>query len=225
MIVITFQEKKTDLWKDDLHKTDLMAWAEKAYDEDYYQRLCYTNFNYETHGLHHECYRDLVLRKFPISEIKTVGVLGCGIGFSVRAWKKMGCIVKGCDISKWCVENKLEPEIIRADIKNTPYENEEFDLVINSSVLEHIFSDHFSAVVEEINRVCKKFVVSITVWDSDRYDATDYTHCSHIEGYQRSKEWYKQKFEKYFDVEFVEWHPSTLPGETWNVIILTKKSL
>lgn len=223
-MAMTFEEKKKDLWKDDLWKTDFDEWALTAYDVDYWTRWGYPNYTWELHGKYHVELTGLVLSQFPKDSITTIGVLGCGLGFSVKAYRDRGFIVKGCDVSQYAVDHAIVNGIIRCNIRKTPYENEEFDLVCNSSVFEHIPDYFFDEVVEEINRVCKKYAMFLVTFDS-RYDHSDYTHVSFKEGYQRNEAWYRQKFEKHFNIKVVVLYPQTLPGEKWEFLILEKKQI
>lgn len=93
---------------------------------------------------------------------------GCGEGVLSFMLLEKGAIVTGCDISKpniaKCKEysKKLGENItfLIGDSENLPFENNSFDLVVSSHVLEHL--PDFDRGLEEIMRVTKlRAVVAI----------------------------------------------------------------
>jgi len=99
-----------------------------------------------------------------LSEIvKTNEVLevGCGRGFYLKALKEINSKIKitGIDlnqkylkIAKKYVDNK-DVKIIKGDVTNLKFNNESFDGIIASEILEHIKND--KKALKEINRVLK----------------------------------------------------------------------
>ena len=76
--------------------------------------------------------------------------LGCGEGFLVEKYRTLGYDIIGLDInySSDCVK--------KGDIRATPFENDDFDVILCLDVLEHLpFLDQDSAL-KEIHRIMKK---------------------------------------------------------------------
>jgi len=88
-----------------------------------------------------------IMRKHKYSKILDAG---CGEGVLVEKYKKKGYNIKGLDA------NYSSELVIKGDIKDIPFKDNEFDLVLCLDVLEHMnFSEHESAI-KEIKRVVKK---------------------------------------------------------------------
>lgn len=222
MSIITFEEKKQEIWATDLWRTDIMKWSEIAYDFLYYNGLGYKDFSWETNAPIHNELTSMMINQFPENSVKTVCVAGCGRGFSVRCFKEKGLVSFGCDISKWATDNPVCEDVIRADVANLPYENECCDIVVNSSVLEHIFVENFDKVCSELARVCKIGGFFLTGFD-DRYDLTDATHPAHIDKIVRTFDWYRERLGKYFRVVArIELFPKSLSGEKWECLVCFK---
>jgi len=91
--------------------------------------------------------------------------VGCAKGFLVKALVMLGMDAYGIDISDYAIGN-CEPEVkervrqcwLKQDTK-IPYDDDEFDLVISESVMEHISEDDISWVMRELARVSSRWVV------------------------------------------------------------------
>ena len=88
---------------------------------------------------------------------------GCGEGILSVMMAKMGASVTGCDISKpnievckkYADEEKVEGiNFLLADSENLPFDDNSFDLVVSSHVLEHL--PNFDKGLNELMRVTKK---------------------------------------------------------------------
>ena len=87
---------------------------------------------------------------------------GCGDGINGSVLKKLlservvNCDIIGCDYNSLRVERARSQgyeRIVQADLLQLPFEDNEFDLVLCSHVLEHIPQDE--ACLRELKRVLK----------------------------------------------------------------------
>lgn len=107
--------------------------------------------------------------------------IGCGRGFLLKKLKekaKKGSRFFGLDISsKLCdiaKENNPDAEITRGDAENLPFEDDFFDFVFMTEVLEHLID--YNKSLKEAKRVLKKngiFIVSVPNRDWLQYDFYD----------------------------------------------------
>lgn len=89
---------------------------------------------------------------------------GCGEGVLSIMMAKKGALVTGRDLSKpnieksklYAIENSVESntEFLVGDVEKLPFEDDTFDLVVSSHVLEHL--PDFDKGLQEIMRVTKK---------------------------------------------------------------------
>lgn len=90
--------------------------------------------------------------------------VGAGRGQFIAAARKEGIEAVGFDFSSWAVNDgryrECRPEwLIQHDAtKPWPYADKSFDLVIALDLMEHIYADDIDFVVDEIYRVCSKYV-------------------------------------------------------------------
>lgn len=90
---------------------------------------------------------------------------GCGEGTLSVMMANKGAIVTGTDISKPNIEESkrfaknqnVDVHFQESDIENLPFDDNTFDLVVSSHVLEHI--PDFDKGLNEVMRVTKKFAV------------------------------------------------------------------
>ncbi len=66
--------------------------------------------------------------------------VGCGIGQTLDFAKNRGWETHGIDISEYVVEegNKLGRNILLTNLENSPFEDEYFDILLMSEVIEHV---------------------------------------------------------------------------------------
>jgi ubiquinone/menaquinone biosynthesis C-methylase UbiE len=93
--------------------------------------------------------------------VNTVLDAGCGEGFILSEFKNrnIGSHLEGIDFSEDALDigRKMFPflDLKKEDIYNLPYEDNSFDLVICTEVMEHL--EKPDKVVDEIMRVSKKY--------------------------------------------------------------------
>jgi len=87
--------------------------------------------------------------------------VGCGTGYSMkRAIEELGCTTVGIDPQPMVAGVKIDVveshkfKIIKGVGENLPFQNETFDVVFSSHVLEHV--ENPVKVLQEVNRVLKK---------------------------------------------------------------------
>jgi len=94
-------------------------------------------------------------------------ILDCGAGglhpplavFSERGYEAHGVEISDTQIQraqKYAEENNLDFKIIKADIRNLPYEDESFSFVYSYNSIEHLTKTGTKKAVKEILRVLKK---------------------------------------------------------------------
>lgn len=99
-------------------------------------------------------------------KIDSIADMGCGEGFGLKnmAIKKIGKEYLGLDVSKKALRlaKEMNPEFkyVHGDIYKTPFEDNKFDLVVCSEVLEHLKKPEVA--IKEIKRISKKYIL-ITV--------------------------------------------------------------
>ena len=84
--------------------------------------------------------------------------IGCGPGSLINQAVEYGIDAQGVDYSPWCEANaygKSKGRIRQADAANLPFEDAEFDLVVSTDLLEHIYRPHIQDVLKEAFRVAK----------------------------------------------------------------------
>ena len=154
------------------------GYADK-YDGDYYMRgvqtgkSLYENYRWMPQQTIPMC--QAIVAHLGVKKDQTVLDFGCARGYTVRAFREMGYIAFGYDISEWAVANADESikhhltryQEVAAAIKP--------DWIIAKDVLEHI--DDLCQVVELL-KVARKGILAVvplahgTHWDT--YDVPDY---------------------------------------------------
>lgn len=131
--------------------------------------------HYEAVGYHsdellknsEECERLAAIQKNIPQGTKTILDCGCASGDIGNTLIKH-YDVQGCDIAaeplKYC---KFPTK--QCTLSELPYQNRQFDLVICSEVLEHIFPLEYQKACSEIQRVCSKWLL-ITVPNREEFD-------------------------------------------------------
>lgn len=101
-----------------------------------------------------------------IPDVNGLHILDVGIGYGfwgwvVKAWKAGKCQLTGVEINDHYIslQDKLNiyDEIIPMDIRTglTIFEDDSFDLIMMSHVIEHIEKDTAFKVIEQLKRICR----------------------------------------------------------------------
>jgi len=105
--------------------------------------------------------RAIGLKMYPPREGMFVLDVGCGTGIHLELYQKLGCHVFGIDRSPAMIQvarNRLgeTADLYAGDASDMPYPDEEFDLIMMTTVLHEMPAEVRSAVIEESKRVLKK---------------------------------------------------------------------
>jgi 2-polyprenyl-3-methyl-5-hydroxy-6-metoxy-1,4-benzoquinol methylase len=127
------------------------AELKKFYEEEYFQgaqgsyELVYSEQEMEYWRLKAWLIREKASQIVSLSEETNVLDVGCGEGWYMEEFKKVGCRVKGIDFSKFGIE-KFHPHLLAAFEQGNVYElldekinqKEQHDILILSNVIEHV---------------------------------------------------------------------------------------
>jgi len=103
---------------------------------------------------------DKLIKKYvQTTKGKKVLDIGCADGSFAKHLKSNGLICYGLDISKKAIANAKRNGIIAKvhDVdKKLPYKNDQFDIILLTEVMEHVFDTNF--LVKDAYRILKKKV-------------------------------------------------------------------
>lgn len=139
--------------------------------------------------------------------IKKMRVLdaGCGTGYGSYILAQTAESVTGIDISdetiQWCREHYESQDnliFLQASLDELPFENGEFDCIINLEVIEHVDKDIQNKFLKEAKRVLKPTGVLIM----STPNKTNYTDKSGYHNPYHVSEFYLDEFKDYLAKEF-----------------------
>lgn len=119
-------------------------------------------------------------------------------------------IVNGCDISQESVDfvnrsnsgNKRFGGAVRIESKAIPYQNENFDVILLTELIEHLNDRDLEFAVSEISRMLKKNGVVVVTTPNEENLKDSIVVCPECECYfhrvQHMRSWSVQTLEKYF---------------------------
>ncbi|WAI84361.1 MULTISPECIES: class I SAM-dependent methyltransferase [Achromobacter] len=147
-------------------------------------------------------------------DVRTILDAGCGSGIVTNAlvdqWDVMGC-----DISQTALAQVNAPTVL-ADLTDLPFEDQKFDLVLSSDVIEHIPDSVYRAAIKEIARVASKYIlIAVPYQEILEASTVQCPKCRcrfHAHYHQRS--YSATNFEDLFPPEF-EVVSTSLAGERW----------
>lgn len=146
------------------------------YDEKYFADIQGKSFNRPDGSIDHWGYKnpngewhgcDPIVKAwkkiFNLNSNSKVLDVGCGRGTFVGYLRKVGIETFGFDFSQWAIDHPYtgcKKDWIRVHdaTKQFPYGGCPFDLVIVLDLMEHLYVDDIDKVIDEIYRVCKKWV-------------------------------------------------------------------
>ncbi len=148
------------------------------------------------------------------ADVRTILDAGCGSGIVtntlVDQWDVMGC-----DISQTALAQVNAPTVL-ADLTDLPFEDNQFDLVLSSDVIEHIPDDVYRSAIDEIARVAGKYIL-IAVPYREILEAS-FVQCpkcrSRFHAHYHQRPYTAASFEGLFPANF-EVIATTLAGERW----------
>lgn len=161
--------------------------------------------------------------------------IGCGNGKNIKYLQDNGMKVKGIDFSSKLVEICQEKnlDVIEADMRNLPYQDNTFDYGICIAALHHLQEekDRIKAL-EEMIRVCKDGAeILVTVWSVEQDSTSNEKHRNFTYGdnyvpWENVTRYYFiydrqhiEEFLKKFNVKELKWERGN-----WYFIIKVKKT-
>jgi len=125
---------------------------------------------------------------------KKVLDVGCGRGPYLVALKEFEVECYGIDKSEEAIEASLVPNLVTlGDIKQIPYPDNSFDLVICIDVLEHLNLEEIPIAIKELIRVSNKYILcSICMVNEYGVDPNWFRDSTHKT--LKSKVWWMEQF-------------------------------
>lgn len=119
----------------------------------------------------------------------TVLDIGCGLGFTVRAFRDQQIAAYGVDFSEWAINNaeqSIKAFVRCMDATNLMFEDRTFDVVCSFDMLEHLDEKHARKALSEMLRVATKdvFIEVGTITREQEAVDSDPTHYAEITGDQ-----------------------------------------
>jgi len=105
--------------------------------------------------------RKIGLKMYPVKAGMYVLDIGCGTGAHLKLYQNQNCNVFGIDLSEAMLkvaENKLgeNADLKFCDASKTPYSNDNFDLILSSTVLHEMSQQVRVDVLNEAKRILKQ---------------------------------------------------------------------
>ena len=174
----------------------------KLYDE------LYDNGYHRSFQLSHS--RNLIeIIEKTVSKNSIILDVGCSHGLAVDMLKKKGYNSYGIDIAdkaiEYCKQRGLSTcKCCSAD--NITFEDNFFDVILSTDVLEHIPTSMVNTVVNEFNRVTKDdasvFIKVASVPERHRWDTiTEHYGCSNLHLTTEGIEFWEKAFNEFFVIE------------------------
>lgn len=100
---------------------------------------------------------DRVIREL---EFHSVLDFGCGPGHCVRRFLEAGKLAVGVDVSKVAIDHCPETCVLISEGRRLDWPDRSFDLVFASDVLEHLPEDQAVAMVADLERLTRRWLVA-----------------------------------------------------------------
>ena len=119
-------------------------------NEKYYESFDWSSFKDSSSNFK-------IIAKLIPQDVNSIIDIGCGNGLITNELAKKYQVV-GVDRSKSALEF-VKGEKIAASCDSVPVEDQSFDLVLSSELLEHLDSPTFDKTVKELKRISKKYIL------------------------------------------------------------------
>ncbi len=190
------------------------------FNRSYFDGEAYTGMGYQDFPVHYNTV-DFIKKRDP----KSVIDIGGARGYIVKRLNDQGIRATCMDISEHCWHSRATDSFILHDLTNVPWpiKDNEFDLAVSVSSLEHIPEDNIDSVIKEISRISQRglhgITFEITPQDIDK---------THLSGTIKPKEWWISKFKEIspdypveiVDKEEMEVGPIIVPSSPDNLVKL-----
>lgn len=198
--IIPHPNCKTDMIieaRKDEEKTQAEQWNKKQRQEAY--NLDYFNgAKGKFGGYAYEGYWDFPIHWNTVDKIlslnpQSVLEIGSARGYVLKKLEDTGIPVAGLEVSKHCFYTRVCDKIQLWDATETPWPitDKSFDLCISMAVLEHIPENKLNAIIQEMERTCKRGLHGVSFTD-DNFDKTHTT--------LHTQEWWSKKFPPQFQI-------------------------
>lgn len=165
--------------------------------------------------------------------IQSLCDIGAGNGafLSVLEKRREEIATRGVERSRAAICSKLcTSQIVEADIKNIPFDDQKFDLVTCMEVIEHLPIDTYEKGLRELERIAKQYILLSVPYNESRalvscpYCGAGFNACYHVRSF--NEESMKSLFAEQFSIEnmiYIGPQPALKPFGTWIYHILKRK--
>lgn len=161
----------------------------KHMDVDEYDKWYYTRPAAKMYLENDEIWKNLV-DMIEYFEPKNVFEFSSGLGKVLVECSKRNINITGSETSNYAIQNSLcKFKTIKIDEipkSKLPFEDNSFDLIFSSEVMEHVKEEHTKDVITELHRISSKYAL-LTI------NTFDYDQPGHINMHPR--EWWIKEFE------------------------------
>lgn len=152
-------------------------------------------------------------------KVKTVGDMGSGRGIFFDRLTAKGYTTFAMEPSMVMVNERQSPYFIRGTCDDTPYANEQFDVVFCLDVFEHIPSSLIPKSLTELKRITKKYLILSAASHADVVEKMK-LHIS-VKTYPA---WDKLISKEFKIIDSTMIHSKTYPGRTAKMYLCEKRS-
>lgn len=137
-----------------------------------------------------------ILRSMVGNDFKTILDVGCGNGDPMAIINSEGKFdATGVDIYepylRKCKSRKIYKKLIKTDVRDLPFQNGEFDVVVSFHVLEHLTKKEGKLMLKKMESIAKKrVVIALPHGHLPQEEFDGNTHQEHI------SEWYPKELKK-----------------------------
>jgi len=131
----------------------------------------------------------------------TVLDAGCGYGHALKEFNRRGFKCDGAEASKWLLENDLKELrekgiVFEATVNRLPFDDNSYDLVFCTDVLEHVIEFDINDAIKELSRVAKRYVfITVALRPSYRVGNPQKEQWYHVT--VKPFKWWQEKFAAY----------------------------